>query len=50
MTTPWVYASYSAHGLNGMSDNFHRYVRRHIIPTLASKPRPVHLNTWEDLL
>ncbi|PWC16314.1 alpha-galactosidase [Brenneria corticis] len=49
VTTPWVYASYSAQGLNGMSDNFHRYVRRHIIPTLASKPRPVHLNTWEGI-
>lgn len=49
VSTPWVYATYSADGLNGMSQHFHRYVRRQIIPSLADKPRPVHLNTWEGI-
>ncbi|MCV9877569.1 alpha-galactosidase [Brenneria izbisi] len=49
ISTPWVYATYSANGLNGMSRNFHHYVRQHITPSLADKPRPVHLNTWEGI-
>ena len=48
--TPRLYASYSAHGLNGMSQQFHRYLRDNIIRFPENKPRPVHLNTWEDLL
>ncbi len=41
--------SFSPDGLNGMSHNFHRYVRRHLSrwPDGAMAPRPVHLNTWE---
>nr|WP_113865281.1 alpha-galactosidase [Brenneria salicis]NMN91819.1 alpha-galactosidase [Brenneria salicis ATCC 15712 = DSM 30166]RBP65886.1 alpha-galactosidase [Brenneria salicis ATCC 15712 = DSM 30166]RLM31914.1 alpha-galactosidase [Brenneria salicis ATCC 15712 = DSM 30166] len=49
ISTPWVYATYSASGLNGMSRNFHHYVRQYITPSLADKPRPVHLNTWEGI-
>lgn len=49
ISTPWVYATYSSSGLNGMSRSFHRYVRSSIIPALAQKPRPVHLNTWEGI-
>lgn len=48
--TPRLYASHSAHGLNGMSQQFHRYLRDNIIRFPENKPRPVHLNTWEDLL
>lgn len=31
MWTPYLYASYSANGLNGMSQQFHRYLRERII-------------------
>lgn len=47
--TPWLYASYSARGLNGMSQQFHRYLREQIIHFPDNKPRPVHLNTWEGI-
>lgn len=47
--TPPLYASYSAQGLNGMSQQFHRYLRDNIIRFPDNKPRPVHLNTWEGI-
>ena len=48
--TPWLYATCSSQGLNGMSRQFHRFVRDHIIQWPdSSKPRPVHLNTWEGI-
>lgn len=44
-TTPWVYGA-TGHGLNQVAARFHTYLRdRH--PELATKPRPVILNTWE---
>ncbi len=44
-TTPWVYASYSSHGLGEMSRAFHQYLRaRTNHPNTA---RPIVLNTWE---
>lgn len=50
LTTPWLYASYSANGLNGMSHHFHDHVRATILPAdFAQKPRPIHLNTWEGI-
>lgn len=50
LTTPWLYASYSNHGLNNMSHQFHEHVRHSILPTnFAQKPRPIHLNTWEGI-
>lgn len=50
LTTPWLYASYSNTGLNGMSDQFHRHVRGSILPPeMLNKPRPIHLNTWEGI-
>ncbi|PMH46078.1 alpha-galactosidase [Vibrio sp. 10N.286.49.B3] len=50
ITTPWLYASYSAQGLNGMSDHFHSHVRETILPPeFTAKPRPIHLNTWEGI-
>ncbi|VTP83283.1 Alpha-galactosidase [Leclercia adecarboxylata] len=36
-------------GLNGMSQQFHRYLRDNIIRFPENKPRPVHLNTWEGI-
>lgn len=46
---PTAYLSFSPDGLNGLSHNFHRYVRQHLTrwPNGAMRPRPVHLNTWE---
>ena len=43
--TPCTYASYSARGLDGITDTFHRWLR-----SRATHPvtvRPVVLNTWE---
>lgn len=50
LTTPWLYASYSNCGLNGMSHHFHSHVRDSILPEyFANKLRPIHLNTWEGI-
>ncbi|MCZ5524133.1 alpha-galactosidase, partial [Escherichia coli] len=47
--TPWLYARYSPEGLNGMSQQYHRFLRDEIIRFPEQKPRPVHLNTWEGI-
>lgn len=47
--TPWLYACYSSQGLNGMSQQFHRFLRNEIIQFPKSKTRPIHLNTWEGI-
>lgn len=49
ISTPWVYATYSHDGMNGMSQSFHQFVRDNIIHFPENKPRPVHLNTWEGI-
>jgi alpha-galactosidase len=49
LTTPWLYATYSAQGLNGMSQQFHQYVRAQILHFPKHHSRPVHLNTWEGI-
>ncbi|MBE4591069.1 alpha-galactosidase [Vibrio navarrensis] len=50
VTTPWLYASYSDMGLNGMSHHFHAHVRHVILPNdFKNKPRPIHMNTWEGI-
>ncbi|MCG2799885.1 MAG: alpha-galactosidase [Cellulomonas sp.] len=41
---PWLVASYGV-GLDEMSARFHAWVRA--LPSYASTPRPVVLNTWE---
>ncbi|MGM1018759.1 MAG: alpha-galactosidase [Actinomycetota bacterium] len=43
-TSPRIVAGWSEHGLDGLSDRFHRWVRSW--STIRS-PRPVTLNTWE---
>lgn len=47
--SPPAHLSCSAHGLNGLSANFHAHVRRQVLawPGATMTPRPVHLNTWE---
>lgn len=49
-TSPNLYATYSKEGLSGLSRQFHRYVRKHMINfDVNTKPRPVHYNTWEGI-
>lgn len=43
--TPWTVAAYSDSGLDGVSDRFHAWVRSW--STIAGRPRPIVLNTWE---
>ena len=46
--TPVLYAARSDHGLNGLSERLHGFVRNQILGgRLRAKPRPVHFNTWE---
>lgn len=45
VVTPWAYAAYSDHGLDGISARLHALVRRG--PAYPKKPRPVVFNIWE---
>ncbi|WP_246159950.1 alpha-galactosidase [Microbacterium rhizomatis] len=42
---PWTVATYSRHGLNGISDRVHAWIRRG--EHSPRRPRPAILNTWE---
>ncbi len=44
---PEAVFTYSADGLNGMSHNFHSFIRAHILPPEPFPTRPIVLNTWE---
>jgi alpha-galactosidase len=44
-TSPWVYVGASDHGLDGLAERFHGYVRSG--PAHPRTPRPVTLNVWE---
>lgn len=47
-TAPELIATFSPHGFNGASANFHAAMRRRIGWTGgAMRPRPVHFNSWE---
>jgi alpha-galactosidase len=45
-STPFAHVAFSATGFNGLSDAFHPFVRRSILPRTEG-PRRVHVNTWE---
>ncbi|MDM7859236.1 alpha-galactosidase [Alteromonas sp. ASW11-36] len=48
--SPSLHVSYSAEGLNRMSQQFHRFVRKHLLKSqVHDKPRPIHYNTWEGI-
>lgn len=45
---PEAVMTYSPDGFNGMSQNMHRFVRKHIVRgTWRDKERPILLNSWE---
>jgi alpha-galactosidase len=44
-TSPWLYASFGANGLDELSHRFHTYLRSR--PQHPAAPRPVVVNTWE---
>lgn len=49
-TTPEAILNYSASGLNGMSQQFHKLYREHLMPRrFAGLERPVLLNSWESM-
>jgi len=43
--TPWVYLAATRAGLDGLSAQFHGYLRS--VPAHPRSPRPVNLNVWE---
>ena len=47
--TPALHVSWSDQGLNGVSQNFHRFARLQVLQWHGGsmRARPVHLNTWE---
>lgn len=48
--TPEALLTFSRHGLNGMSRNFHQGLRNHLMPSSwQGVPRPVLLNSWEGM-
>ena len=48
--SPTLYASYTSQGLSALSQQYHQYVRKHLIrESVKNKPRPVHYNTWEGI-
>lgn len=48
--TPEAILNYSSQGLNGMSCQFHRLYREHLMPVhFTGKERPVLLNSWESM-
>ena len=44
-TTPWLVATWSDAGLDGLTDRMHRFVRSRAVH--PRRPRPVVLNSWE---
>jgi alpha-galactosidase len=46
-TSPWIYAAYSACGLDGISAAFHGWLRSRPHHPGPHRPRPVIANTWE---
>ena len=48
--SPTLYFSYAAAGFSQLSQQFHQFVRRHLLSTAQQqKARPVHYNTWEGI-
>ena len=47
--TPKLHLTWANNGANAISQNFHQFIRNHIVQWPSEKPRPVILNTWEGI-
>jgi len=48
--TPKLYVAYSNKGFNALSQQYHKFIRKRILPTsFKAKQRPVTYNTWEAI-
>lgn len=47
--SPMLAATYSANGLDGISDNFHTWIRSRLHHPTNRRPRPLTLNLWEAI-
>ena len=47
--SPWLYGSYSARGMDEMSERFHRHLRSRPAHPPLTRPRPALINTWEAM-
>lgn len=45
--SPTIYLAWSGHGINGASQCFHSFLRERPNHPQPTKPRPIHMNTWE---
>lgn len=45
--SPILHLTHSSAGLSGASQNYHKYLRDHVLDFPNSKSRPVHYNCWE---
>lgn len=49
--TPEAVSVYSENGLGGMSRNFHRLYRKHLLdPRYVDRRRPIVINSWESVV
>ena len=49
-TSPVLYTGYGCEGFSSLSQQFHNFIRSKVLNhSAASKPRPVHYNTWEGI-
>ncbi len=49
--TPEVVSIFSNNGIGGMSRNFHRLYRKHLLnPNFVDKIRPIVINSWESVV
>ena len=48
--SPEAVMTYTAKGLGGLARNFHKFIRKCILPPEPFEQRPVVLNTWEACL
>lgn len=46
--TPQAVMTFSEQGFNGISLNFHEFIRARILPPQFNKPAPIAANTWES--
>lgn len=45
--TPELLMNYSNQGMNQQSQDFHRFIQKHLVRSFATTDRPILLNNWE---